>query len=152
MTKHLANEMVSEVMNPYLITVDPYQSLAEAYELMKKNHIRRLPVVKEGKLVGIITLADILNAKPSDVSHAMSFEKVAASLSQIIVELVMSDELVTIYQTDTLGHAAELMMENKIGGLPVLDARHELIGLITESDLFRKLAHQWRDDAREQSG
>ena len=62
MVKHLANEMVSDVMNPYLITVDPYKTLAEAYEIMKKDHIRRLPVLKDGKLVGLITISDILNA------------------------------------------------------------------------------------------
>jgi len=146
MIKQLAHEMVSEVMNPYLITIDPYQSLAEAYEIMKKNQIRRLPVVKKGKLEGIITLSDILNARPSDISHVMGFEEVANSLSKIIVELVMTKAPVTIYQTDTVGHAAELMMENKIGGLPVLDANHELSGLITESDIFRKLASQWRSD------
>ena len=83
----------------------------------------------------------------------MSFEQVANSMSQIIVELVMTEDedLVKIYQTDTIGHAAELMMENKIGGLPVLNVDHELVGLITESDIFRKLANQWREDTREHS-
>ncbi len=151
MTKQLAHEQVSEVMNPYLITVEPYQSLAEAYELMKKNQIRRLPVVKNGKLEGIITVSDILDAKPSDVSHALSFESVAESLSKIIVELVMTEEPIVIYQSDTVGHAAELMLEHKIGGLPVLDARHELAGLITESDIFRKLAGQWRQETLDKS-
>lgn len=151
MIKQLVHEMVSEVMNPYLITIEPYQSLAEAYEIMKKNQIRRLPVVKKGKLEGIITLSDILNARPSDVSHVMGFEEVASSLSKIIVELVMTKAPVTIYQTDSVGHAAELMLENKIGGLPVLDARHELSGLITESDIFRKLASQWRSENQDKS-
>ena len=144
--QELAHMAISEVMNPYLLTVGPYASLAEAYELMKKNKIRRLPVVKDKKLIGIITHRDILEAKPSDVHHSLNIWELNQLLSTLIVELVMTRKPITIYQTDTVGHAAEIMLDEKIGGIPVLDANDKLAGIITESDIFRLIMRRWRDD------
>jgi acetoin utilization protein AcuB len=146
MKDQIVHMPVTECMSPDLITVGPYQSLAEAYELMRENQIRRLPVLSNDKLKGIITLKDILEAKPPDVAHRLSLDQVIANLSNIVVELAMTREPVCVYRTDTLGHAAELMLERKIGGLPVIDANGLLVGLITESDIFRRLAHAWRSD------
>lgn len=70
-------------MNPYLITVEPYVSLTEAYELLGKNHIRRLPVIDSHKeLIGILTLKDIFEAKPSDIRHSLSAWKRSINRSQ----------------------------------------------------------------------
>ncbi|MBM2829612.1 MAG: acuB [Gammaproteobacteria bacterium] len=144
--QELVHMAISEVMNPYLLTVDPYASLAEAYELMKKNKIRRLPVVNNNELVGVITHRDILEAKPSDVTHSLSIWELNQMLSKLIVEHVMTRKPITIYQTDTVGHAAEIMLDEKIGGIPVLDANDKLTGIITESDIFRLIMRRWRDD------
>lgn len=137
---------VSEVMNPYLLTVNSFASLAEAYELMKKNKIRRLPVLRDKKLVGIITHRDVLEAKPSDVYHSLTIWELNHLLSTLLVEHVMTHKPITIYQTSTVGHAAEIMLDEKIGGIPVLDANDNLVGIITESDIFRLIVRQWRDD------
>lgn len=145
--KNLVQIPVDEIMNPYVITVTPYMSLAEAYELMVKNSIRRLPVVEDGKkLIGIITLKDVLEAKPSDVKHSLSLEEIYQRLSGLVVSVAMTAKPVTIYQTSTVGHAAELMLDNKIGGLPVLDANGELAGVVTESDIFRLIVKKWQDE------
>jgi acetoin utilization protein AcuB len=56
----------------------------------------------------------------------------------------MTADPVVVFQTDQVGYAAELMLEHKVGGLPVLDSSKKLVGLVTESDIFRLLAHQWR--------
>ncbi|HSR63790.1 MAG TPA: CBS domain-containing protein [Gammaproteobacteria bacterium] len=133
-------------MTPYLITIDRYATLAEAYEIMVKNKIRRIPVVIDKKLVGIITMSDILEAKPSDVGHSLNSDEMNELLSTITVDTVMTKKPLEIYQTDTLGHAAEMMLDEKIGGLPVLDANRNLVGLITESDIFRTVVKKWRDD------
>lgn len=146
MVRHLVHTQVSDVMTPYLITIDRYATLAEAYEIMVKNKIRRIPVVNDKKLVGIITMSDILEAKPSDVGHSLNSDEMNELLSTITVDTVMTKKPLEIYQTDTLGHAAEMMLDEKIGGLPVLDANRNLVGLITESDIFRTVVKKWRDD------
>lgn len=151
--KSLVQESVSDIMNPYVVTVTPYVTLAAAYELLQKNNIRRLPVVDDSKkLIGIITLKDILEAKPSDIKHSLALEEAYRYLSALTVSVAMKNKPVTIYQTSTIGHAAELMLDNKIGGLPVLDANNELAGLITESDIFRLIVKRWRDENYLNSG
>jgi acetoin utilization protein AcuB len=145
--KSLVQESVSDIMNPYVVTVSPYATLAEAYEIMQKNRIRRLPVVEDGKkLIGIVTLKDVLEAKPSDIKHTLPPEEAYRFLSTLTVAAAMTSRPVTIYQTSTIGNAAELMLDNKIGGLPVMDANDELAGLITESDIFRLIVKRWRDE------
>jgi acetoin utilization protein AcuB len=146
MSKNLVHALISDCMTPYLMTIDQYATLAEAYELMVKNKIRRIPVVKNDELIGIITMSDILDAKPSDVRQSLNTEEMNELLSTIIVDVAMTRNPVRIYQTETLGHAAELMLDNKIGGLPVIDSNKKLVGLITESDIFRTIVHKWRDD------
>ena len=134
-------------MNPYLITVSPYDNLAQAYELLVKNKIRRLPVVDGNKkLIGILTLKDILEAKPSDIKHTLYIDDIYKHLSGLTVTTAMTNNPITIYQTSTVGNAAELMLEHKIGGLPVLDAGGSLVGLVTESDIFRLIVRRWRDE------
>ena len=143
----LVQELVSEIMNPYVITVTPYDTLARAHELLVKNRIRRLPVVEgKRKLVGILTLKDIIEAKPSDVKHTLYIDDIYKHLSGLTVTTAMTSKPIAIYQTSTVGNAAELMLENKIGGLPVLDAENSLVGLITESDIFRLIVRRWREE------
>lgn len=146
MSSELVHTLVTDIMTPYLVTIDKYANLGEAYEKMLKNRIRRIPVTEDDKLVGIITIKDILDAKPSDIRHSLNSEELYELLSTIVVEQIMSHNPIKIYQTDTLGHAAELMLDNKIGGLPVIDANKNLVGLITESDIFRTIVKKWRDD------
>ena len=153
--KSVVQVEISEIMNPYVITVTPYASLAEAYEIMAKNKIRRLPVIAgkdSKKLAGIITLKDILEAKPADIKHHLPLEEIYKYLSTLTVSVAMTGNPVVIYQSSTAGYAAELMLDNKIGGLPVLDARKELAGIITESDIFRLLMKRWRDENYLSSG
>jgi len=81
-----------------------------------------------------------------DIKQSRNMETINQYLSSIIVEYAMEHKPITIYQTDTVGHAAELMLEEKIGGLPVIDTNGKLVGLITESDIFRMIVKKWRDD------
>ncbi len=144
MKTDVANTLVSDVMRGTPITVDPYTSLAEANELMQVKKVRRLPVVKKGKLVGIITQTDILKARPSDIKQPMNIEAMNQYLRDIIVDLVMSRDPVTVYQNDTIGHAAQVMLDDKIGGIPIVDTNKNLVGILTESDIFRLIARQWQ--------
>lgn len=148
-TGAIAHRLVGHCMSRRLASASPYDTLADAYAAMCLRGIRRLPVVEHGKLVGILTRSDILEAKPSELGHGADFSTVKQDLERVTVGVAMHRDPVAVYEADTLGRAAELMLEHKIGGLPVLNARDELVGVITESDLFRLVAEQWRiDNAR----
>ena len=146
MSQSLVHTLVKDCMTATVITVSPYDTLARAYELMMANRIRRLPVLDGDRLAGIITLSDLLEVKPPDPAHRLSLAEVAHELARLVVSTLMRPKPICIFDNDTVGHAAELMLENKIGGLPVIDAEQHLVGMLTESNLFRLLAQQWRDD------
>lgn len=145
MSNELVHTLIKDCMSVFLITVSPDDTLARAYELMRINSIRRLPVVEGSDLVGIITLSDVLAIKHPDPAHRIPLDEIASELSQIYVRTIMVRDPVCIYTNDTLGHAADLMLEHKIGGLPVIDADKNIVGLITESNIFRMLAKCWRE-------
>jgi acetoin utilization protein AcuB len=126
------------------ITVNEEVSVTEAQMLMKRNRIRRLPVMKENKLVGIVTDRDVLSAAPSQV---LSFDEKERELMPELYELmtkiklkdIMSRSLRTISADDSVITAAQLLLTHKISGLPVLSKQGLLIGIITEGDLFKAL-------------
>ncbi len=136
MRKH----QVRDWMTPNPITIDPKTTLPEAHKLMKECHIRRLPVVDRGKVVGILTLGDVREASPSDASSLSIFE-LNYLLSKLTVENIMTRDPITIAPTGTIREAAQLMLEHKIGGVPVVDGE-KLVGIITESDIFRVLVQE----------
>jgi acetoin utilization protein AcuB len=122
-------------MSSPVITVEPNLPIMEALELMKTKGIRRTPVMKDGKLVGIISDKDLLNAAPSDAT-SLSVWELNYLLGKITVGEIMTRNVVTVTEDTPIEEAAFLMASKKIGGLPVMsDGR--LVGLITETDLFR---------------
>jgi acetoin utilization protein AcuB len=118
------------------ITVKPDLPVAEALEWMRRENIRRFPVVnKKGKLVGIVTRDDLLYASPSPVT-SLSMWEVTYLMSQVTVEETMTEEVVTVEEDTPLEEAARIMADNKFGGMPVMRG-DEVVGVITESDLFK---------------
>jgi acetoin utilization protein AcuB len=107
----------------------------DALRLMESEHIRRAPVVKDGKLVGIVAQKDLLNASPSPVT-SLSVWEIHDLVSKITVKRVMTPKVITIQEDTPLEEAARLMADHKIGGLPVLHG-DKIIGIITETDLFK---------------
>lgn len=146
MTQALVHTLVKDCMTPSPITVTPYDTLARAYELMTTEHIRRLPVLDGERLVGIVTLSDLLAMRQPDPTHRKSLAEIAQELDRLLVSTAMQRVPVCVHDNDSVGRAAELMLEHKFGGLPVLDSDRRLVGVITESNLFRLLADQWRED------
>ena len=128
--------IVGRQMTSNPITVPMDTPLTEARQIMQREKIHRLPVEnKKGKLVGIVTEKDLLYASPSPASTLDVYE-MAHLLSQLAVEKVMTKNVITIDENTTIEDAARIMADNNIGGLPVM--RGELVvGIITESDLFR---------------
>jgi len=118
-----------------VITITPDLPITEALSLLKRNDIRRAPVVKRGKLVGIVTIADIMNASPSQAT-SLSIWEVNYLVSKITVKDVMTKNVVTVPEDMPIEDAARLMADTKIGGLPVMRGK-EIVGMITETDLFK---------------
>lgn len=132
--------LVQELMSSPVVSVQKNTSFHDALGLMREKKIRRLPVVNEaGWLIGIITEGDLLLALPSPITALNSWER-HSMLARMTVGNVMSPRpLVIAHPETTLQEAARLMLQNSIGGMPVVDALHQLVGVITATDVFRVL-------------
>jgi len=129
--------LVGERMTHPVVFVSPNMSIQDALQLMKKENIRRTPVVEGGKLVGIVSDKDLLNASPSDAT-SLSVWELNYLLSKITVAEVMTGAVITVTEDTPIEEAARIMSDNKIGGLPVV-RDGSVVGIITETDLFRLL-------------
>lgn len=124
------------------VTVNLAAPLSEALALMREHDVRRLPVVIDtGELRGIITQGDIRGADVMRVAGLDPLD-IAQALRQVKVYEVMTEDPITITPETGLREAALLMLENKLGGLPVVDEEDRVVGIITESDLFEILVNQ----------
>lgn len=129
--------LVKERMSKPVISVQPDTPILEALKMMQREKIRRAPVVRDGKMVGIVSDKDILNASASDAT-TLSMWELNYLVSRIKVKDVMTSHVLTVDEDTPIEEAARIMADNKIGGLPVMrDGR--VVGLITETDLFRIL-------------
>lgn len=127
--------LVGERMSKPVITIHPEMSIAEALNMMKVEKVRRFPVVKEGKLLGVVSDKDLLNASPSPVS-SLSIWEMTYLLNKITVNEVMAKNIMTVTEDTPIEQAARIMADNKIGGLPVM-REGGVVGIITETDLFK---------------
>lgn len=130
---------VKDRMSKDVVTISLDASISEAFRLMKEKNIRRLPVIEKGRLVGIITLSDLNKAAPSQATSLSIFE-----LNYLLAKTKVKDvfsrdqELFTVGPEDYIEIAAKLMLAQQVSGLPVV-ADGKLVGIITETDLFRAL-------------
>jgi acetoin utilization protein AcuB len=127
--------LVGERMSKPVITISPDTPIAEALNMMKVEKVRRFPVVKEGKLLGVVSDKDLLNASPSPVS-TLSIWEMNYLLNKITVSEVMVKNVLTVTEDTPIEQAARIMADNKIGGLPVM-RDGGVVGMITETDLFK---------------
>jgi acetoin utilization protein AcuB len=134
----LENITVSQWMSKPVITVELDTPLKTAHSIMKEQGIRRLPVLKHGQLVGIITSGDIREASPSDAT-SLSVWELNYLWDQLKVEQAMSRGVVTVTPETSILDAARLMLEKKISGMPVVDSHRSVVGILTESDIFKML-------------
>ncbi|HUG34181.1 MAG TPA: CBS domain-containing protein [Anaerolineales bacterium] len=141
----MQQELVSDWMTREVITIAPETSLKEAHDIMNSRTIRRLPVVTHGRVAGMVTLGDIRGAEPSKAS-SLSVWEVNHLLAKLKVSEIMTRNPITIQQTASIGDAAKIMLEKKFSGLPVVDEAEHLVGIITESDIFRLVVKEWHKD------
>ena len=127
--------LVGERMSHPVLTVSPDMSALDAQAFMRREHVRRAPVIQDGKLVGIVTEGDLLNASPTQAT-LLSVWEINYLVSKIKVSQVMTKKVRTIDENTPIEEAARVMIDNKIGGLPVL-RDGKVVGIITETDLFK---------------
>lgn len=138
---------VRDYMTPDPITLSPGDTLRRARELINEHGLRRFPVLEGDELVGIVTDRDVRQA---DISSAVMQERryVDYILDRIQVGGIMTPNPITVSPDTPLEEAARLILENKIGGLPVLK-EGRLVGILTESDLISALIELTSGETRE---
>ena len=129
--------LVGERMAHPVITVSPEMPIVDALNMMRREHIRRMPVVKDGEMIGIVSEKDLLNASASPAT-SLSVWELNYLLTKITVKEVMTKDVITISEDTPIEEAARIMADNKIGGLPVVSGEH-VVGIITETSLFKLL-------------
>jgi CBS domain-containing protein len=134
---------VVDVMTKDPLTIGPSETVGEAEELMTENGIRQLPVVKNSDLIGIITDRDVRSfLAGSSVSPPNEREQ---ALRTQVSDLMTSNPL-TLAPDDELQDAVELLVEQKIGGVPVVDAAEGLVGIVTYVDVLRCFLNRLQEE------
>jgi len=131
----MKSNLVKDWMTTDPVTIRSNATLPDAYWLMLNNKVRRLLILDGESLAGIITLEDIRHAGPS-TTMGIDLVRVSDMLCKMTVRQVMTKNPRTIAQSASLIDAARMMLENKISTLPIMDGS-DLVGIITESDIFR---------------
>jgi acetoin utilization protein AcuB len=131
--------LVKYWMTKNVITVNPDVSMRSAMEIIKKQHIRQLPVMtREGKLRGMLSDGDLKRASASDAT-TLDVHELIYLLDKITVNEIMKQPVITVPIDFTIEECAEILQKHKISSLPVLAADNSMQGIITRSDIFRAL-------------
>jgi len=130
--------LVGKWMTPNPVTISEDADIDDALHVMRERRVRRLPVIDEaGQMIGIVSDKDLLHAAPSPVT-SLSVHELRYLLAKLTVKKVMSSPVITVTPDMPLEQAARIMIDNKIGGLPVVE-HGQLVGIITETDIFKVL-------------
>jgi len=130
--------LVNHWMSKQVITLDANDSMNNALHLLKKHNIKMLPVMKQGKLVGIVTDRDLKRASASDAT-SLEIHELLYLISKIKVKDVMTKNPITVPLDYTIEETAEVLLKHKISGVPVVDHHGNIVGIITQNDIFRTL-------------
>lgn len=130
--------LVERIMSTNLFLVHPETPVTEAQAMMRREHIHRLPVIDQHskKLVGIVSEKDLIYNAPSPASTLNVYE-MTNLLSKLKIGSIMTKKVITVRPKDLVEDAARIMVDNNIGGMPVLDDKGLVVGIITESDIFK---------------
>jgi acetoin utilization protein AcuB len=126
---------VAERMRTAVVLVSPSESVRTALKLLREQQIRHLPVVKDGKLVGIVTDRDIRLVFPSAVTADNKEQDALDVLEKVSVGQIMTKRVITVTPETSIADAARLLLERRIGGLPVVQG-DLLVGIITKTDIL----------------
>lgn len=126
---------VGNRMTKHPVIVSSDTKVDEAIRLLKTNNIRRLPVVDDGKLVGIVTDKDLMRVTPSAATTLAKYE-INSLLAGIALREIMSKSVISVNESAPIEEAALLMSRNRVSGLPVTSDVGTVVGVITETDIF----------------
>jgi acetoin utilization protein AcuB len=141
--KTFASVKVVDVMTRDPLTVSPSETVGQADEILTDNRFRQLPVVQDSELVGIITDRDIRSFLSGSLLTNLDAREKA--LNTKVREIMTTDPL-TLSPDDDLQEAVALFVEEKIGGMPVVDETEGLVGIITYVDLLRCFLNQLQEE------
>jgi len=130
--------LVKNWMSKKIITVDVNDSMQDAMKLLKEHEIRMLPVMKKDKLVGVITDRDLKRASASDAT-TLEIHELLFLLTKIKAKDLMTKDPITVPPDFTVEETAQVLLNNKISGAPVVDSSGDVVGTITQTDLFQVL-------------
>ncbi len=130
--------LVKNWMSKDLITLEEEDSMQHALALLKEHHIRMLPVLKKGELVGMVSDSDLKRASASDAT-LLDIHELLYLISKIKVRDIMTRNPITVPDDYTVEETAQILMEHNISGVPVKDSNGKLVGIITRNDIFKIL-------------
>jgi acetoin utilization protein AcuB len=130
--------LVKNWMSKPAITIDADASMHDAIKLLKDHNIKMLPVMAKGNLVGIVTDRDIKRASASDAT-SLEIHELLYLISKIKIREIMTKDPITVPQDYTVEETAEILLKHNISGVPVVDQFSDVIGTITQNDIFRIL-------------
>jgi acetoin utilization protein AcuB len=130
--------LVRDWMSKKVVSIGEDESMQKATAMMKEQKVRMLPVVKKGKLVGVVSDTDLKRASASDAT-TLDVHELLYLLSKIKVKDIMTKDPVTVPVDWTVEEAAEVLMKHRISGMPVVDPHGQVAGVITRDDLFQVL-------------
>ncbi len=131
------NIPVSDIMTRQVLTIDVKNHLSEAERQMKKHKIRHMPVVKNGKIVGMLSLTDLLRISFADAVTESDFNPEVYDM--FTIDQLMTRQVTSLKPDDTLRTAAELFVNHQFHALPVVNAQGEPIGIVTTTDLIKMM-------------
>ena len=134
---------VVDVMTKDALTVTPTDTVGQAEELMNTNRIRQLPVVKGKELAGIVTDRDVRSFLSGSLLESPEARESALASE---VREIMTTEPITVSPDDDLQEAVELMIDEKIGGIPVVDEAEGLVGIVTYVDVLRCFLNRLQEE------
>jgi acetoin utilization protein AcuB len=129
------------------LTVSPDTLAVEAQKIMKENKIRRLPVVDKGKLVGMVTFRNLIEAAPSSAT-SLSIHELNYLIMKIKIKDLMKKNVITVSPEDTVIDAIVRGVEKGIGGFPVVDEQGRLVGIVTETQIARAMIQLFGTDSK----
>ena len=130
--------LVKNWMSKPAITIDADASMHDAIKLLKNHNIKMLPVLEKGRLVGIVTDRDLKRASASDAT-SLEIHELLYLISKIKIKEIMTKNPIKVPEDYTVEETAEILLKHNISGVPVIDQHHNIVGTITQNDVFRIL-------------
>ncbi|WP_027107947.1 CBS and ACT domain-containing protein [Lacticigenium naphthae] len=127
---------VEHYMTKDVITVSEDTRVLDALDIMEGNNFHRLPIVRDGKLIGLISEGIVLENSPAR-ANKMSIHEINYLLTKTTVSQIMTKDVKTVSKDTLIEEAATIMSDNNIGVLPVVDEENHVIGIITDKDVFK---------------